>query len=128
MEAHCNIDRLKVRGGDGSKSNPFIIHAFNTFSSATAQKDAISAAYGAGQWTVIGRNYYASPNGEPGNKDLCEWVIEVGGGNVSVWFDLYIVTMYQTDPKWMAERQKIFGPPTPRIMGALASELAKRVQ
>jgi hypothetical protein len=128
MEAHCNFDRLKVKGGDGSKSDPFIIHAFNGFSSASAQKDAISVVYGAGQWTVVGRNYYESSNGKPGNKDLCEWIIEVGGGKVSVWFDLYIVTLYQTDPKWIAERQKIFGPPNPKIMGAIASELAKRVQ
>src|ERR1035437_13490 len=128
MEAHCNIDRLKVKGGNGSKSDPFIINAFGYTSSATAQKHVISAVYGEGQWTFIGRKYYESSNGKPANKDLCEWVIAVGGKNVSVWFDLYIVTLYQTDPKWIAERLKIFGPPSPKIMGAIAAELAKRVQ
>lgn len=127
MEAHCDLDGLKVRGGDGSKSNPFIIRAFNYTSSASAQKNAISAVYGEGQWTFVGRNYYESPNGKPANKDLCEWVIAVGGINISVWFDLYMVTRYQEDPKWIAERQKIFGPPSPRIMNAITAELAQRV-
>jgi len=86
----------------------------------------VSKVHGDGRWKAAKRNYYPSPNGKPDNGDLCEWVIEVGGANVSVWFDLHIVTLYQTDPEWIAKKQKIFGPPKQELMSAFAEILGSQ--
>jgi len=37
------------------------------------------------------RWYHESPNGKPGNADLCEYKLLRDGKSFSVWFDLYLV-------------------------------------
>ncbi len=79
--------------GNGSKESPFVTHASDQVTSAAIQAIIIDGIFGKGTYNPNGRrNYFYSVRGEPGNNDLCEHIVDVGGKKASVWFDLYLVS------------------------------------
>lgn len=85
--------------GDGSRAFPFVIHTSNTLRSAEVQREIIDGIYGQGTKNSASRFYYESQRGLPGNGDLCEHKFTLNGEQVSVWFDLYLVTRLMNDPE-----------------------------
>ena len=69
-----------------------MIHTSVHVLSAQIQNEILDRVLGPGAWTPQERRYYPSKRGEPGNEDLCEHLVLVGGQPKSVWFDLYLVT------------------------------------
>jgi hypothetical protein len=75
--------------------------------SAAIQAEIIDDIYGFGTYDENGlRTYFDSPNGNVGDGDLCEHIVNTPGGEViSVWFDLYMVSMLST-PVNLSETQR----------------------
>jgi hypothetical protein len=97
----------RILGGDGSKESPFEIHTSNPMLSAAIQAEIIDNIYGFGTYDENGlRNYFDSPNGNVGDGDLCEHIVNTPGGEViSVWFDLHMVRKLSEDPKLTKMKQ-----------------------
>ncbi|MFZ4776555.1 MAG: hypothetical protein ACOYM3_14380 [Terrimicrobiaceae bacterium] len=92
------LGKADIEEGDGSKEAPFVFAAAGLVYSTRLQARIIDVMYGEGTYDALGqRNYYYSPRGKSGNKDLCEHVLFVSGRRVSVWFDLYRVTQFVLD-------------------------------
>ena len=88
-----------VLRGDGSRKNPYVVEAENHWLSARVQKEVIDASYGGHAYKVLGERLYSfSPDGLPGNKDLCEHRLLLHDKPLSVWFDLHLVTRLVEDP------------------------------
>lgn len=94
----------RIVEGDGSRESPFVINALNYFGSVTIQSEIVDLAIGEGAYRATKRRvYYTSSRGKPGNSDVCEYVFDVDGREVSVWFDLYLVTQWVENPEYQRE-------------------------
>jgi hypothetical protein len=90
----------RIVEGDGSRESPFVIHTSNYGLSAQIQGEIIDLTLGPGTYNSGGsRHYSESTRGKPGNGDICEHVFLINGRNISVWFDLYLVTGLVEDPE-----------------------------
>lgn len=113
----------RIVEGDGSRESPFVIHTSNHLLSAQIQGEIIDLLLGAGTYRTAGRRaYFPSPRGKPGNGDLCEHVFQIDGREVSVWFDLYLVTQLAEDPELKRLKKTMVESPQGR---AIQSQIRK---
>lgn len=113
----------KLLGGDGSRERPYVIGPTSYLFSTGMQAKIVEDVYGPGEYSPDSRQrrYYQSPNGPPGNKDLCEHILLKSGK--SVWFDLSEVTKYQTaHPNAVEESMRMLGADQEQV------ERARRVE
>jgi hypothetical protein len=101
----------RIIEGDGTSTNPFVIHTSNHMLSAQIQNEILDRVLGAGAWGQQERRYYPSQRGQPGNEDLCEHLVTVGGQPRSIWFDLYLVTRLVNDPGLKEAKRKLMESP-----------------
>src|SRR5688572_30565310 len=97
----------RIVEGDGTSTNPFVIHTSVHLLSAQIQDEILDRVLGPGAWTPQERRYYPSKRGEPGNGDLCEHLVTVAGQPKSVWFDLYLVTSLVNSPELNEAKRRL---------------------
>jgi len=109
----------RILGGDGSKESPFVIHTSSPMLSAAIQAEIIDNIYGLGTYDENGlRNYFDSSNGNVGDGDLCEHIVNTPGGEVmSVWFDLHMVRKLSEDPKLSETKRDMVHAATLKLTG-----------
>ena len=75
--------------------------------SANIQNQVIDNALGHGSWTTLGRDYFESPIGVPGNGDLCRWTVKANNQSFLIWFDLSNVTLIANNPSLISKNPSI---------------------
>lgn len=117
----------RIIEGDGSSTNPFVIHTSVHILSTRIQNEILDRIFGDGAWTPQERRYYPSKRGHPDNEDLCEHVVIADGQRKSVWFDLYLVTKLVNDPALKeAKRRLADSPEGKRIEAELRTGLSRQ--
>ena len=118
---------MAIARGDGSQNNPFVLiipsdvaklfPSLPAMAAAVGYPSAIQTAFvngtfGEGKWELIGRTYFQSPLGNPGNGDLCRWQVRVNGQERSLWFDLSNASLVHANPHLLANNPPFSSFPT----------------